>query len=71
MNTILAGICTRRWRRISVAVFTFLVLGCMARADVVTDWNKECRNRHPQQQKSEGKLYRRGTSVRAHARRDI
>src|SRR5258708_32454100 len=44
MNTILAGICTRRWRRISVAVFTFLVLACMARADVVTDWNKNAEN---------------------------
>jgi hypothetical protein len=44
MNTILAGICTRRWRRISVAVFTVLVLGCMARADVVTDWNKNAEN---------------------------
>src|SRR5260370_7749288 len=44
MNTILAGICIRRWRRISFAAFTFLVLGCMARADVVTDWNKNAEN---------------------------
>jgi hypothetical protein len=47
MNTILAGmICTRRWRSgISVAAFTLLVsLGCVARADVVTDWNKNAEN---------------------------
>ena len=46
MNTILAGTFPRRWRSsMSVAAFAFLVsLGWMARADVVTDWNKNAEN---------------------------
>ena len=46
MNTIFAGICTQGWRsRTSVAAFTFLVtLVCIARADEVTDWNKNAEN---------------------------
>jgi PAP2 superfamily len=45
MKMILTGIGAQGWRRrMSVAAFTFLVLGCIARGDEVTDWNKNAEN---------------------------
>ena len=42
MNTTLAKTCTRRWlRNIPAAALALLITaGCVARADVVTEWNK-------------------------------